>query len=58
MLAKELELLYSCVDYFPKELQELVSETGMEPQEVCRNIVRLQMMELVTEPSKNYYVRI
>ncbi|MBQ3665891.1 MAG: hypothetical protein II919_07275 [Lachnospiraceae bacterium] len=57
VLAKDLELLYSCVDYFPKSISQIVQETGMDTLEVCRNIVRLQMMGLVSEPSKNHYVK-
>lgn len=57
VLAKDLELLYSCVDYFPKSISQIIEETGMDAVGVCRNIVRLQMMGLVMEPSKNNYVK-
>ncbi len=56
-LEKDLELLYSCVDYFPKNIEELMRESNMSSVQFFKNIITLQMMNLVDEPSKNMYVR-
>lgn len=56
-LEKDLEMLYSCVDLFPKSIQQLSDETGMDSVSILRNLIKLQMNNLIEEPTKNYYVR-
>ena len=56
-LEKDLELLYSCVDYFPKNIEQLMKESNMSSVHFFKNIITLQMMNLVDEPSKNMYVK-
>lgn len=55
VLEKNLETLYSCLDYFPKSVEQLIIETGKNSVEILRELIRLEMMGLITEPSKNYY---
>lgn len=55
ILEKDLETLYSYLDFLPKGIQTLVNETGRDSVEIFRDLVKLQMMGLVEEPSKNYY---
>lgn len=57
VLEKEIETLYSCVDFFPKNIQQIMEETGKDSNEILRGLVKLQMMNLIDEPSKNYYSR-
>ncbi len=57
VLEKEMETLYSYVDFFPKDIKQLVEETGRDSIEILRGLVKLQMMNLIEEPSKNYYSR-
>ncbi len=57
VLEKDLELVYSCVDYFPKSVEYIIEETGMEMTQVYRNIITLQLMGLIDEQTKNHYVR-
>lgn len=57
ILEKELESLYSCVDLFPKSIQEIVDLSGKSFIDVLRGLVQLQMLDLIKEPSKNYYSR-
>jgi DNA processing protein len=57
VLEKDLETLYSCVDLFPKNIQQLMEETGKDSVEIIQKLVKLQMMNLVEEPAKNYYSR-
>ena len=56
-LEKDLELLYSCVDYFPKNIEQLMCESKMGSVQFLKNIITLQMMNLIDEPTKNVYVR-
>ena len=56
-LEKDLELLYSCVDYFPKNIEQLMCESKMGSVQFFKNIITLQMMNLIDEPTKNVYVR-
>lgn len=57
VLEKEIETLYSYVDFFPKNIQQLMNETGMSSAEILRGLIKLQMMNYIEEPSKNYYSR-
>lgn len=57
LLEKDLETLYSCVDLFPKNVQQLMEETGKDSIEIIQKLIKLQMMNLIEEPTKNYYSR-
>ena len=54
VLEKDLETLYSCLDLFPKNVEQLMSEMGKNSVEILRDLIRLEMMGLIVEPSKNY----
>lgn len=56
-LARKEEMVYSCVDLKPKHLDEIIKLTDLELLEVQEILVKLELMELVTEPIKNYYAR-
>ena len=45
------------MDFIPKNIQQLVNETGMSSSEILRGLIKLQMMNYIEEPSKNYYSR-
>lgn len=59
---KELErdenMVYSCLDLYPKSFQTIVSETGFLPKKVIAELVELELDGKVKEISKNYYVKI
>lgn len=55
VLEKDLETLYSCLDLFPKNVEQLICETGRNSVEIFRDLIRLEMMGLIVEPSKNYF---
>lgn len=57
LLEKDLETLYSCVDLFPKNIHQLMEETGKDSIEIIQKLIKLQMMNLIEEPTKNYYSR-
>ena len=58
---KELEtpenIVYSCLDLYPKEIQRIIEETGMSSREVMNELVGLELEGKVKEISKNYYVK-
>ena len=59
---KELErdenMVYSCLDLYPKSFQTIVGETGLLPKTVIAELVDLELEGKVKEISKNYYVKI
>lgn len=57
VLEKDLQVVYSCLDLLPKSIDMISDETGYENAKVVKLIVRLQLMNLVTEYTKNYYIK-
>ena len=57
MLEKDLQVVYSCLDLLPKSIDEISKVTGYDISYVTQLIVRLQLMDLVTEYAKNYYIK-
>lgn len=59
---KELEtpenIVYSCLDLYPKGLERILKETLLSPQQIMRDLVSLELEGKVKEISKNQYVRI
>lgn len=51
-------MLYSCLDFNPKNLSSIVGETGLPLPAVMDCIVSLEMRGFVREISKNYYVKV
>lgn len=56
-LEKDLQVVYSCLDLLPKSVDQIAEETGYEVTNIIQIIIKLQMMELVSEPMKNYYAK-
>ena len=58
---KELErpenIVYSCLDLYPKGLQQLVEETGQSPERIVRDLISLELEGKVKEISKNHYIK-
>ena len=58
---KELErpenIVYSCLDLYPKGLQKLVEETKLSPEQIIRDLISLELEGKVKEISKNHYVK-
>lgn len=54
-LEKDFKLVYSCVDFLPKNLQKIIEESGLKTREVIKILVELEMMDLIEEPVKNFY---
>ncbi len=50
-------MVYSCVDLFPKNVTQLMEDTKYEPKELLEILGKLQIRGFIKEISKNYYVR-
>ena len=57
VLAREDDLVYSCVGLYPKNVEHLVLETGLEIRKLMRVLVSLELQGYIKEVSKNYYIR-
>ncbi len=56
-LEKELDVVYSVICLFPKNIHVIIEETGMSPEKVLSCLMQLELLNLVKEPLKNYYAR-
>ena len=56
-LAREEEMVYSCLDLQPKNIEEIFREIHLEPGKVPGILLKLQLDGLVEEPVKNYYAK-
>lgn len=57
MLATAENMVYSCLDSRPKDLQRISEEAKMPVNQVMSAISSLQMKEIAEETAKNYYVK-
>lgn len=57
MLESPENIVYSCLGLYPEGMDQLAAETGLPVPELLRTLVSLQMKGLVTEVSRNYYVK-
>ncbi len=58
VLATDLDLVYSCLDLRPKNLDILIRETGFSPGKTSSLLTELKLMGIVQEVARQYYVRI
>lgn len=56
-LEKDLQVVYSCFDLLPKGLEQISAETGYDIRDLMQIIVKLQLMDLISEPIKNHYAK-
>lgn len=56
-LAREDNLVYSCLNFNPKSIANLQDETGLPCQEIMKSLVQLQIRGLAKEIWKNNYIR-
>ena len=56
-LAREDNLVYSCLNFNPKSITDLQDETGLSCQEIMKSLVQLQIRGLAKEIWKNNYIR-
>lgn len=59
---KELEtpenIVYSCLDLFPRSISELIKDTGIASGELLQILAMLEIKGLIKEISKNYYIKV
>lgn len=56
-LATDLDLVYSCLDLRPKNLDRLIEETGLSPAKTGSLLMELELLGLVRESGPHGYVR-
>lgn len=57
VLAKDLDLVYSCLDLRPKNPDDIIIKTGLLPGRVSSILTELELMGLIREVGRHYYVR-
>lgn len=56
-LASDLNMVYSCLDLRPKNLDYIVRKTGLSPGKISNCLVELQLLGLVQEKGRYYYAK-
>lgn len=57
MLESAENIVYSCLDLYPKSFSMLEEETRMNPAELMDKLISLELNGYIKEVSKNYYIR-
>lgn len=55
VLETDENMVYSCLDFRPRNLEQLMSQTKLSVSELLDILMRLELKGLVREISKNYY---
>lgn len=58
LLESPEKLVYSCLDFYPKSLNQMIEETGFTISAMMQIIMNLEFKGLIKEISKNYYVKV
>lgn len=58
MLETCAELVYSCLDLFPKGVNRLIEETELPPEKLLQILTSLEIRGFIKEVSKNYYIKV
>ena len=56
-LASDLDLVYSCLDLRPKNLDYFIQKTGFSPGKTSSLLMELSLLGLARETGRQYYVR-
>lgn len=56
-LASHEEMVYSCLDLQPKNIEEIFQEVPLKSGEIMEILLKLELEGLIIEPVKNYYTR-
>lgn len=51
-------MVYSCLDLFPKSIDELIMRTDIRPEELLQILTTLEIEGLIKEIAKNYYIKV
>lgn len=58
LLAETEKMVYSCLDLYPKNTQDILEETGLSVNRLAESLLKLQLGGLIEEKPKNYYIKI
>lgn len=58
LLATEEKSVYSCISLQPKHINEILKESKMSIQQLSSVILSLEMKSVISEVTKNYYIRL
>ena len=58
MLESPERMVYSCLDLFPKGIDELMKETSLSVSELMERLITLELKGYAKEVSRNYYIRL
>lgn len=58
LLETKENIVYSCLGFYPKNIEQLLRETHLPVEEILQILLRLELMGIVKEISKNNYVKI
>ncbi len=56
-LANDEKIIYSCLGLEPKQLEEILSETGLSVKQAMVALLQLELGRYISQPQKNYYSR-
>ncbi len=56
-LERNMNLVYSCLDFRPKNIDYIVRQTGLTVAEVSRIVVELSLLGYIKETGRHYYIR-
>ena len=56
-LACDEELVYSCLDFSPKDISRLRSEAGLSDRQTVRILTELELKEMARQVSRGYFTR-
>ena len=57
-LARDLDLVYSCVDLQPKDLHTILEEVPFSAEKTMEILLKLQLEGRIFEPFRNWYVKV
>lgn len=57
VLEKENDLVYSCLDLLPQNIEGIIQKTGLTAPKVYEIMMQLMMKGLVIEPVRNHYAK-
>lgn len=58
LLESPEKLVYSCLDFYPKSLNQILEESGLAISALMQIIINLELKGYMKEISKNYYVKV
>ena len=56
-LATDLNMVYSCLDLRPKNIEQIIEETGLSPAKTGCLLTELSLLGMARENGRQYYVR-